>query len=180
MFVTLLALVLAACSCPRALPAESSAPPATATATATATSGDEDQANVDALLGFWAEYWAVVGEAQTQRYLFLPDGRYGWLAAPGDPQPVLRRSGRWAFEQDVLVLSETARLERACAETPCDQAPRAVANDAPVEQRLELGDCPDNAEARELDQHYQCRSIGGRAFWRRSGPDGDDPAPFFR
>lgn len=161
-------------------PAQSVSAPAPSTDTTGGEQGPADGARVDELLGFWAEYWSVGGEAKTQRYVFLPDGRFGWLAAPDDPGQVLRRNGRWALEEDVLVLSQTSRLERGCKVVPCASEPVRIAEPTPVELRLELGDCPDNAEARALDNHYVCLSLDGRAFWRLAGSDGDDPAPFFK
>ena len=134
------------------------------------------------LQGFWAEYWARQGKAETQRYVFLSDGRFGWLAPLRDvpKQEPLQRSGHYTVEGNLLVLQVTHERFPACGEG-CTTAggERVVEHSAPLRITLEIGDCPPNEEAAQLDPGYHCTSIGGRAFWRRPAPDAQDAEPFF-
>ncbi len=116
------------------------------------------------LHGFWAEYWALQGRAETQRYVFLADARFGWLAPQRDTpkQDPVQRSGRFSIVAGDLVLqveSERFGDGHVAAHTPA------------VPLTLEIGDCPPNQEAQAVDASYVCQSIGGRAFWRRTKPD---------
>ena len=114
-----------------------------------AETGAEGVIGAPELVGAWAEYWAPVnGAADTQRYVFLADGRFGWQArgAAGS------RSGRYVVEGRTLVLS----VERAEGDGV-----------QPGERRVELGECPPNEEARHLDAGYRCVGFDGDAFWRR-------------
>lgn len=131
-----------------ALGCASAAPEAAAPEPAPSTAGAE----AGALAGRWAEYWSVAGEVPTEQYVFEADGRWTWRAAPGAQGPVAARSGRWRFDAGVLVLSVESEED--------------VPRDPPLEERIELGDCPPNEEARVIDARYDCRSFGGRAFWR--------------
>jgi hypothetical protein len=136
----------------------------------------------EALHGFWAQYWAREGEAETQRYVFLADGRFGWLAPERDapPQDPQQRSGTYAIEGDVLVLS-VARERFAGCQTGCPHAePRVVEHAAPMRITLDLGECPPNEEAAQLDTGYKCLSVGGHAFWHRGAPEAQDSAPYFQ
>jgi len=134
------------------------------------------------LQGFWAEYWARAGQAETQRYVFLADGRFGWLAPLRDVprQDPLQRSGSYSIEGNLLLLDVSRERFAACT-AGCAQAGEAkvVEHAEPLRISLELGDCPANEEAAQLDASYQCRSIGGRAFWLRAAPDEEAAAPFF-
>jgi hypothetical protein len=131
-------------------------------------SGDEgvdgavDLGSAD-LVGTWAEYWALQdGEraADTQRFVFLADGRFGWSAAAGAGL----RAGRYSLDGATLVL----QVERA-----------EGAGGAPGELRLSIGPCPPNDEARALDAAYRCLGIDGDAFWLRGEPSEADQARYF-
>jgi hypothetical protein len=121
------------------------------------------------LVGEWAEFWALSGGANTQRYAFSADGRFEWQAAPGTgAEPIRRRFGSWELARDRLILHVTGQELRAtCAEQarPCQSVTEALSS----EEQLELGPCPPNEEAHALDASYRCLSIRGRAFWRRPG-----------
>jgi len=118
------------------------------------------------LEGSWVEFWALSGKADTQRYTFLVDGRFGWQAAPGatgTPDVPARRFGRYEVQGAELVL----RVQGEDARGDCsDAAPCRTFHDPAAELRLPLGACPDNSEATTLDQAYRCTAIGGQAFWR--------------
>jgi hypothetical protein len=128
-----------------------------------------------ALVGEWAEFWAVSGGADTQRYTFWPDGRFEWQAAPGAAaDPIRRRFGTWELGPGRLTLRVTGQeLRSTCADQtrPCQSVTEAVSS----EEQLELGACPANEEARALDASYRCVSIRGRAFWRRASPSSGGP-----
>lgn len=171
--------VLTACgTCPRkpaeappaaAMPVSVEAPAAAPVAPA-APAAPVVEAPAPDLSGFWAEYWALPkGHAETQRYAFLSEGRFGWLAPVRDAAPVdpLQRSGHFSFEGERLVL-QVARERFADG--------RLVEHAPPLRVELEIGECPDNREAQALDASYVCRSIGGRAFWRRTPQPNEAPA----
>lgn len=123
------------------------------------------EAPVDAaqLQGSWVEFWALSGKADTQRYTFLPDGRFGWQAAPDSTASPARRFGRYELQGAELVL----RVQGDDARGDCtDAAPCRTFHDPAIEVRLPLGGCPDNTEARSVDQSYRCTAFGGQAFWR--------------
>jgi hypothetical protein len=101
------------------------------------------------VVGEWAEYWAIAGSAETQRYLFAADGSFVWRPAPSQAEATPSRSGRWTLEGATLSLSDDA---------------------GSVLERLALGECPPNREAEQLDDSYRCLSIGNQAFWRRDQP----------
>lgn len=111
-------------------------------------------AEAGSIEGRWAEYWSVSGDVPTEQHVFEPDGRWTWQAAPRSGEAVTSRAGHWRIEGDVLVL----RVESE------QDAP----SDPPREERVEIGECPPNDEARALDTSYDCRSFGGRAFWRNA------------
>jgi len=164
-----IAVACGSCGCSRAAEAEpaASTPVAvTPSMTAASTAGDEQRLAPEALHGSWVEFWAVSGRADTQRYTFTPDGRFGWCAGPSDAVPALRW-GRFSVSSDALVLS----VQGEDARHDCDggAACRTVHQPA-VEQRLPLGACPPNDEARALDAHYRCVSVGGQAFWLGDAP----------
>ena len=117
------------------------------------------------LTGDWVEYWAVSGATDTQRYTFGQDGRFEWHAAAATPD-VARRWGSFRVDGADLVLScEGHEQRRDCKGQACN-----VADQPAVEQRLLLGECPPNVEAKALDANYRCLSIGGHAFWRKASP----------
>lgn len=132
-------------------------------ASASATTIPED------LEGTWAQYWAPNGQVDSPRYLLLPDGRFGWVAARGATQPGPRQmSGTWARTGDTLTLNvERTRGEDGSVAKPAD----------PVRE-LQLGACPDNDEARALDAQYACISLDGQAYFRRP-VDASEQADFF-
>lgn len=120
------------------------------------------------LEGSWVEFWALSGEADTQRYTFLADGRFGWQAAQGAAGAAGgpgRRFGRYDVQGGQLLL----RVQGEDARGDCTAAaPCRTFHDPAVELRLPLGACPENSEASSLDQAYRCTAIGGQAFWRSS------------
>jgi hypothetical protein len=161
------AVACASCGCSQVVEAEpATGTPATSTAAsastpAASTTGGEQPLAPDALHGSWVEYWALSGRADTQRYTFMPDGRFGWCAGPSDAVPALRW-GRFSVSADALVLS----VQGEDARRDCDGAAACrTVHEPAVEQRLPLGACPPNEEARALDTHYRCVSVGGQAFW---------------
>lgn len=118
-----------------------------------------------ALEGLWVEFWAVAGHTDTQRYAFFPDGRFGWCAASSAQGPTARRFGRVSLQAGgtELLLSVEGQAERSCETSAClERFP------APVEERLVIGACPPNEEARAIDANYRCVSLGGQAFWRHA------------
>lgn len=122
----------------------------------------------DAVVGTWAEYWSVAGKAATSQYVFGADGTWSWHAVPESEPTVAERAGRWELVDGVLVLTATAQEERAGCVPPCETAaPRRVELNPPVVERLPIGACPPNDEARKLDASYTCISLGDRAYWRR-------------
>jgi hypothetical protein len=139
-----------------------------------------DASSARELFGSWAEYWAVEGGADTQRYVFLEDGRFAWLApASSVTATALQKTGTFALERNgagqLLVLRVTAERFAACSEKCAhhDEAARRVEHTTPVVERHEIGDCAPNLEAQALDAQYACRAIGGRAFWRRGAAGSD-------
>jgi hypothetical protein len=148
-----------AASAPASTTAASAAP--VATGAVPATSGGEQPLAPEALHGSWVEYWALSGRAETQRYTFMPDGRFGWCAGPSTATPA-RRWGRFSVAGDALVLN----VQGEDAQRECDGTGGCRALHEPaLEQRLPLGACPPNEEARALDTQYRCVSVGGQAFW---------------
>jgi hypothetical protein len=143
------------------------------TAGAAASTGSEQPPATAPLSGLWVEFWALEGHADTQRYALFEDGRFGWCAAREGEGKGARRWGRWKAEGETLVLQVQGRDHGpACRDDACRQR-----HEPPVEERLQLGPCPPNEEARALDSTYRCISIAGQAFWRRA--QADDPAMYF-
>ncbi len=138
------------------------------------------------LHGVWAEYWALEGVADTQRYVFTEDGRFGWLAPERTTPPVepVQRSGTFRIEtveeRPFLVL-DVARERFAACKGGCANADeaRVVTHVSPLVLKYEIGECPPNDEAQVLDGAYVCRSVGGQAFWRRATAAKIDTAAFF-
>jgi hypothetical protein len=128
-----------------------------------------------ALHGLWVEYWAKGGKADTQRYVFLPDGRFAWQAPDQEapPQRAVRKAGHFELHgqgvSEALVLYVSLEEFAACS-APCAQASaglRQVEHSPPLVEQYELGECAPNQEAEAQDAHYACRAIDGRAFWRQ-------------
>ncbi len=150
------------------------------------------------LVGIWQGFWSLKGRVATDRFLFLEDGRWGWLATTDTKvantiRPV-QRSGRWEMGEDVIVLTELRRKEfvgckrdsssdQTCENTsdcePCSAEYRVIRHDTPVVERLTIGECPDNQEAKMLDQEYTCLSFGERVFWRKATPTKRERDRFF-
>ena len=121
----------------------------------------------DSLAGLWVEFWALSGQTETQRYALSEDGSFGWRAAAGTASGVVRRWGRWSADGATLVLSvQGEESAGGCRGTACQ-----ARHEPPREERVQVGDCPPNDEAKALDATYRCASIGGRAFWRRGQAD---------
>lgn len=131
----------------------------------------EPALSTEQVAGLWCEYWIAPAAAETpasatptrtantQQYLFLADGRFGWRAEPETGQEPTRRSGTWRVVGDAMVLMDDA---------------------GQVIERLAIADCPDNPEAQQLDAAYQCRSLGGKAFWLRLPPAEVDASEYIR
>jgi hypothetical protein len=146
-------------------------PPAPSSSPQTASAGAE-RANAS-LNGLWVEFWALEGHADTQRYALFEDGRFGWCSAREGAGQGARRWGRWTADGETLVLRVEGRDQgSACQEPACRQS-----HEPPIEERLQLGPCPPNEEAKALDASYRCISIAGQAFWRRA--HAGDPAAYF-
>ncbi len=99
--------------------------------------GDELGAVNGDMVGLWRRFWSPDGEAETERYLFLADGRWGWRAVPedsaGGPPCVLRRSGRWGWRNGMLVIAEDEREERArCVHGSAQCGPSGQQGGAPA------------------------------------------------
>jgi hypothetical protein len=118
-----------------------------------------------ALVGTWLEFWAPAGRADTERYVFSEDGRFEWRAALSSNAKVAGRTGQWALEPGrlgtLLVLHVQADEERM----GCEDATCRVTHTPALEQKLPLGACPPNDEARALDPSYRCLGFDSHAFW---------------
>jgi hypothetical protein len=140
-------------------------------------------------VGVWQGFWSLKGRVATERFLFLDDGHWGWLDATDESEAMtarpVQRSGRWDIEEGVVVLAELQRKEIVGCEhgsssgPPCDdsldcercgRAYRIVRHNTPIVERLIIGECPENEEAKALDREYTCSTIGGRVFWRKAVP----------
>jgi len=163
-------LLLAACASAPTPKAETAASPAAAPAPAEASSTAGIPADAD-LVGRWVEFWAPAGRADTQRYELSADGRFDWYAAQRSHDAVTRRFGRFRVERahdaPAIVLQVEGHEERFGCE---GSAACRVTHDPPLEQRLALGACPPNDEAKSLDARYRCISLDGHAFWRGPTP----------
>jgi hypothetical protein len=162
-----LALCLAAC----APAAANTAPPLTAAAA-------PEPRSAAGLQGMWVEYWAVSGELDTQRYVFLEDGNFSWIAPRAfSGRTATRKLGRFELQANALVLQVSTEEFAPC--TTCsataEHEPKRVEHASPLVERYELGDCAPNVEAQAIDRHYACVAIDGRAFWRRPLPAADAP-----
>jgi hypothetical protein len=135
------------------------------------------------LSGVWSEYWAVAGQADTQRFTFSDNGEFRWSAAPslGAPQagtPV-RKQGKFELhrsEQRRWLVLHVGETELAGCDSACEGEEGAfhIQHSPALLEELEVSDCPPNLEAQQLDAHYACLALGDRAFWRK--PAGASPA----
>ncbi|MBN1652160.1 MAG: hypothetical protein JXA30_00110 [Deltaproteobacteria bacterium] len=142
------------------------------------------------MVGVWQGFWSLKGRVETDRFLFLDDGRWGWLATVKSDESgrysLIQRSGRWEAREGVVELTELQRKEilgckerswpvRSCETSGdcegCDGGYRIVHHDRPLVERISIGECPQNREAERLDNQYTCLSIGGRIFWRKAVPE---------
>lgn len=122
----------------------------------------------DQVAGLWCEYWIAPNQAETaspsrsadtQQYLFLDDGRFGWRAETAAGQEPTRREGQWRVVGSAIVLRDSA---------------------GQVLEQLAIADCPSNPEAEQLDAGYRCRSLGGKAFWRSKPANQVDASQYIR
>lgn len=132
------------------------------------------------LEGVWTEYWSVGGgEAETQRYAFLQGGGFQWTSDSAAALPTagtpLRKTGSFELQQldgrRVLLLHVT-ETELAGCDSACegdDETAFHISHTPALLEELELGDCPPNAEAKNIDAKYACIALGDHAFWRRGG-----------
>jgi hypothetical protein len=169
-------LLLSACaSHPAPAPAAAGR---SAAASAPSTDATPSLISPEELAGVWVEYWALTGHADTQRYAFYPDGRFGWLAADGGATPM---AGRWGQFKITARANETALellVQGHDERFGCEgMATRRILHDPAIRDRLVLGECPPNEEAKALDPSYRCLAISGRAFWRKMAAPAD-ASPF--
>ena len=162
-------LIAAGCASP-APEAQTPQPAAQSPAAAQSAGAEQPAKPID---GLWVEFWALEGHADTQRYALFEDGRFGWCAASDGPAHGARRWGQWSAQGDTLVL----RVRGQDSGKSCDGGSCRVQHEPPLEERLQLGPCPPNEEAKALDASYRCISIAGQAFWRRARAE--DPAAYF-
>lgn len=130
------------------------------------------------LSGVWSEYWSLTGEAETQRYEFSDNGEFRWSAAPSLSPPQagtpIQKQGKFELHQDAerrwlllqVAATDLAGCDSACEGAGEEQAFHVEHTPALLEQ-LELGECPPNAEAQQLDASYACLALGDHAFWRK-------------
>lgn len=117
------------------------------------------------LFGVWVEFWSVSGHTDTQRYAFFEDGRFGWRAAATSTGEVSWRWGQATLAADgkEMLLSIEGHASLNCADAAC-----RVQHNPSLQERITVGPCPANEEARTLDADYRCFSLDGRAFWRHA------------
>lgn len=120
----------------------------------------------DEVEGLWCQYWIPpagvqvaipVRRADSEQYLFMPDGRFGWRAEVAAGQEPRRRSGQWRLNGSAIVLTDAG---------------------GQVIDQLVIAECPDNPEAEQLDAEYRCRSLNGNAFWFSQPADSVDASVF--
>jgi hypothetical protein len=116
-------------------------------------SGQREVRETDSsLIGMWQGFWSLKGSVETERFLFLQDGRWGWLATEEtlkQPNPAegssadkgaevrvrpVQRSGRWEIERGVIALTELQRKEIIGCE-------KSVATERPCESGLQCDRC---------------------------------------
>ena len=133
------------------------------------------------LSGTWSEYWAVAGQAETQRYVFSDNGEFRWLAAPSASAPQagtpVQKQGKFELhksDQRRWLVLHVAATDLAGCDSACEEEGELSAfhvEHAPaLLEELELGECPANVEAQQLDAQYACLALGDHAFWRRPAP----------
>jgi len=178
---TLCVLVVACvgCAAPMPLPPATPAPSAAKPLAAQPSPPGEAPApplTPELMPGVWVEFWALTGHADTQRYAFFDDGRFGWRAAAGSDADIGWRWGSVKLNANgtEIVFS----VEGDAKNFGCEPAATCrVIHQPAIEQRLSVGACPENEEARALDAQYRCYSLGGQAFWRHSH-EPPEPANF--
>lgn len=121
---------------------------------------------VEQVVGLWCQYWIPPeGEpvaptplrgADSEQYLFLEDGRFGWRAETSAGEEPKKRSGQWRISGSAIVLTDTAGQE----------------------DRLPIAECPSNPEAEQLDARYRCSSLDGNAFWLSKSADQVEASTF--
>ena len=116
------------------------------------------------IAGEWVEFWALSGGADTQRYVFGPDGYFEWSAAETSKDAVVATFGAYTFNGTTIDL--TIKAERPRDSKCTDGCKSAV--EPPRTAQLAVADCPPNEEARSLDGRYRCLSFGDRPFWLRT------------
>jgi hypothetical protein len=116
------------------------------------------------LAGEWVEFWALSGGADTQRYVFGPDGHFEWSAAETSKDAILATFGTYTFDGTAIALTINAERPR---DSKCTDGCKTPV-EPPRTARLAVNDCPANEEARALDASYRCVSFGDRAFWLRA------------
>jgi hypothetical protein len=141
---------------PASSAAPSAPPPAAAAPAAKGHAGTE-------IAGEWVEFWALSGGADTQRYVFGPDGSFEWSAAESSKDAVLAMFGAYTFDGTNVAL--TIKAERTRDSKCTDGCKNAV--EPPRTAQLAVAECPPNEEAKALDASYRCLSFGDRAFWLR-------------
>lgn len=116
------------------------------------------------LAGEWVEFWALSGGADTQRYVFGPDGTFEWSAAETSKDAIVATFGTYAFNGTAIDLAIKAERPR---DSKCEGGCKNAV-EPPRTAQLSVNDCPPNEEARALDASYRCLSFGDRAFWLRA------------
>jgi hypothetical protein len=137
-----------------------SMPASTAAAPSTATKG----APGTEIAGEWVEFWALSGGADTQRYVFSPDGHFEWSAAESSKDAIVATFGAYTFDGSAIAL--TIKAERPRDSKCTDGCKKAI--EPPRTAQLTVTECPPNEEARALDASYRCLSFGDRPFWLRA------------
>lgn len=159
-------------------PSEPAAQPALTSSAVTLTPTPEQ------LTGAWTQYWSPAGHADTQRYLFLADGRFSWGAPvhPAAPMAPVEQSGHYRIEAGAVVLEVEHESFPGCSTCAAAQAaaPRTVEHSPAMQLQVELTACPPNEEAEHLDSGYACLGMGGHAFWRQPGQAANAAMPIGR
>lgn len=116
------------------------------------------------IAGEWVEFWALSGGADTQRYVFGPDGAFEWSAADTSKDAVVATFGAYTFDGTKVDLTIKAERPR---DSKCTDGCKNAVEPARTAQ-LAVAECPPNEEAKALDASYRCLSFGDRAFWLRA------------
>ncbi len=117
--------------------------------------------------GEWVEFWALTADAgaDSQRYVFAPDGHFEWHAAASAKEPMIARFG--TFTASGMFLDVSVKLEQPQAgAAKCADGCRTAVEPARFEQ-IALSECPPNEEAKSIDARYRCLSFNDRPFWHR-------------